>query len=71
MLSMGDVFSIDELMDFNQRQQDNGDVSVTPEYNLELKIDGLSLSLVTKMAGWSRDRPGETGISGKMSRLTS
>jgi DNA ligase (NAD+) len=46
MLSMGDVFSIDELMDFNQRQRDNGDVSVTPEYNLELKIDGLSLSLV-------------------------
>lgn len=46
MLSMGDVFSIDELMDFNQRQQDNGDVNVTPEYNLELKIDGLSLSLV-------------------------
>lgn len=46
MLSMGDVFSIDELMDFNQRQQDNGDVSVTSEYNLELKIDGLSLSLV-------------------------
>ncbi len=43
---MGDVFSIDELMDFNPRQQDNGDVSVTPEYNLELKIDGLSLSLV-------------------------
>ena len=46
MLSMGDVFSIDELMDFNQRQQDNDDVNVTPEYNLELKIDGLSLSLV-------------------------
>lgn len=46
MLSMGDVFSIDELMDFNQRQQDNDDVTVAPEYNLELKIDGLSLSLV-------------------------
>ena len=46
MLSMGDVFSIDELMDFNQRQQDNRDVTVEPEYNLELKIDGLSLSLV-------------------------
>lgn len=46
MLSMGDVFSIDELMDFNQRQQDNKDVEVAPEYNLELKIDGLSLSLV-------------------------
>ncbi|MCI1975594.1 MAG: NAD-dependent DNA ligase LigA [Limosilactobacillus sp.] len=46
MLSMGDVFSIDELMDFNQRQQENRDVDVEPEYNLELKIDGLSLSLV-------------------------
>lgn len=46
MLSMGDVFSVDELMDFNRRQQDNGDVTVEPEYNLELKIDGLSLSLV-------------------------
>lgn len=46
MLSMGDVFSVDELMDFNQRQQANGDVDVEPEYNLELKIDGLSLSLV-------------------------
>lgn len=46
MLSMGDVFSLDELMDFNQRQQENRDVDVEPEYNLELKIDGLSLSLV-------------------------
>lgn len=46
MLSMGDVFSLDELMDFNQRQQENRSVKVEPEYNLELKIDGLSLSLV-------------------------
>ena len=46
MLSMGDVFFIEELMDFNQRQQENRDVDVEPEYNLELKIDGLSLSLV-------------------------
>ena len=46
MLSMGDVFSIDELMEFNDRQQDNADMEVDSEYNLELKIDGLSLSLV-------------------------
>ncbi|MGM9906926.1 NAD-dependent DNA ligase LigA [Limosilactobacillus sp.] len=46
MLSMGDVFSVEELMDFNRRQQENSDVTVEPEYNLELKIDGLSLSLV-------------------------
>lgn len=45
MLSMGDVFSVDELHEFNERQQaDLSDQDV--EYNLELKIDGLSLSLV-------------------------
>ncbi|MCP6675158.1 NAD-dependent DNA ligase LigA, partial [Klebsiella pneumoniae] len=46
MLSMGDVFSLAELADFNRRQQDNSDVKVDFDYNLELKIDGLSLSLV-------------------------
>ena len=33
MLSMGDVFSIDELMDFNQRQQDNA------ADNVEVQVD--------------------------------
>lgn len=46
MLSMGDVFSVEELMDFNARQQDNPNFTGDVEYNLELKIDGLSLSLV-------------------------
>ncbi|MDC2839763.1 NAD-dependent DNA ligase LigA [Limosilactobacillus mucosae] len=46
MLSMGDVFSVEELMDFNARQQDNPKFTGDVEYNLELKIDGLSLSLV-------------------------
>lgn len=46
MLSMGDVFSLAELQDFNTRQQDNATVAVNGEYDLELKIDGLSLSLV-------------------------
>ncbi|KIS03547.1 NAD-dependent DNA ligase LigA [Paucilactobacillus wasatchensis] len=44
MLSMGDVFSVAELMDFNERLQRNG--VDNPEYNLELKIDGLAISLV-------------------------
>lgn len=43
MLSMGDVFSIAELMEFNERLQRNG--VDQPEYNLELKIDGLAISL--------------------------
>lgn len=46
MLSMGDVFSPAELFDFNQRQKASTEVDVETEYNLELKIDGLSLSLV-------------------------
>ncbi|HIX34813.1 MAG TPA: NAD-dependent DNA ligase LigA [Candidatus Limosilactobacillus merdigallinarum] len=46
MLSMGDVFSVDELDDFNERQQDLLPEHKQLEYNLELKIDGLSLSLV-------------------------
>lgn len=43
MLSMGDVFSKDELKDFYQRMQKL--VGHPVEYNVELKIDGLSLSL--------------------------
>lgn len=44
MLSMGDVFSTEELFAFNDRLQKNG--LDQPEYNLELKIDGLAISLV-------------------------
>ncbi|WDF83455.1 NAD-dependent DNA ligase LigA [Lacticaseibacillus pabuli] len=44
MLSMGDVFSLDELRDWNDRMAEN--IATKPEYNVELKIDGLSLSLV-------------------------
>ncbi|RVU71369.1 MULTISPECIES: NAD-dependent DNA ligase LigA [Lactobacillus] len=43
MLSMGDVFSKDELKEFDQRMQKLVGHPVT--YNVELKIDGLSLSL--------------------------
>ena len=46
MLSMGDVFSVDELLDFNARQQGEDEADSPFEYNLELKIDGLSLSVV-------------------------
>lgn len=46
MLSMGDVFSVEELHDFNVRQQESLDNPQDLAYDLELKIDGLSLSLV-------------------------
>lgn len=44
MLSMGDVFSEAELAEFNERIEKN--VGHEVDYNVELKIDGLSLSLI-------------------------
>lgn len=44
MLSMGDVFSRDELVEFDNRIQKN--VGHPVDYNVELKIDGLAISLV-------------------------
>jgi DNA ligase (NAD+) len=44
MLSMGDVFSREELVEFDNRIQKNVGHSV--DYNVELKIDGLAISLV-------------------------
>ena len=44
MLSMGDVFSRDELVEFDNRIQKN--VGHPVDYNVELKIDGLAISLI-------------------------
>ncbi|MGX6429231.1 NAD-dependent DNA ligase LigA [Levilactobacillus yonginensis] len=43
MLSLGDVFSIDELKEFDERLRGNVDEDF--DYNCELKIDGLAISL--------------------------
>ncbi|KRN03092.1 NAD-dependent DNA ligase [Levilactobacillus senmaizukei DSM 21775 = NBRC 103853] len=43
MLSLGDVFSIDELTEFDERLRAN--VEEDFDYNCELKIDGLAVSL--------------------------
>ncbi|WP_281165907.1 NAD-dependent DNA ligase LigA [Liquorilactobacillus sicerae] len=44
MLSLGDVFSKSELFEFDQRLQQQ--VQQPVDYNCELKIDGLAISLV-------------------------
>ena len=44
MLSMGDVFSFEELSEWDARMQAN--VGHPVNYNVELKIDGLALSLI-------------------------
>lgn len=43
MMSLSDVFTEEELIDFDQRIKKEG---ITPEYMCELKIDGLSVSLL-------------------------
>ncbi|MDK1725841.1 NAD-dependent DNA ligase LigA [Dellaglioa algida] len=43
MLSLGDIFSIEELSEFDQRLQKS--VGSEVSYNAELKIDGLAISL--------------------------
>ncbi len=44
MLSMGDVFSMAELAQWDERLKKS--VTTPIDYNVELKIDGLALSLV-------------------------
>ncbi|KRN27270.1 DNA ligase, NAD-dependent [Lactobacillus selangorensis] len=44
MLSMGDVFSFEELNEFNQRLEKSTDQKLA--YNVELKIDGLAIDLI-------------------------
>ncbi len=43
MLSLGNVFNEDEIRDFDARIKKSG---INPEYVCELKIDGLSVSLI-------------------------
>lgn len=43
MMSLSDVFSEEELIDFDERIKKEG---IIPEYMCELKIDGLSVSLL-------------------------
>lgn len=43
MLSLGDVFSLEELSEFDERLRANVDEDF--DYNCELKIDGLAISL--------------------------
>ncbi|MBU3851215.1 MAG: NAD-dependent DNA ligase LigA [Candidatus Paralactobacillus gallistercoris] len=44
MLSMGDVFSYDELRDFDTKLRKNAQTDIS--YSVELKIDGLAIDLV-------------------------
>ncbi len=64
MQSLGDVFSYDELMEFDQRVRQglNGE---TPEYIVEMKIDGLSVSLEYENGSFVRGSTRGDGMVGE------
>ncbi len=64
MQSLGDVFSYDELMEFDQRVRQglNGEA---PEYVVEMKIDGLSVSLEYENGSFVRGSTRGDGMVGE------
>ena len=62
MMSIADVFSESELIDFDEKIRKEG---VTPEYMCELKIDGLSVSLLYEQGNLVRAATRGDGVVGE------
>ena len=62
MQSLQDVFSFDELRDFDRRVRETG---ITPQYTVEPKIDGLSVSLEYRNGRFVRGSTRGDGITGE------
>lgn len=62
MESLQDAFSLDELREFDQRVREAG---VTPEYVVEIKIDGLSVSLEYRNGRLTRGSTRGDGLVGE------
>lgn len=62
MESLQDAFSYDELRDFDQRVRDSG---IEPEYVVEAKIDGLSVSLEYQNGRFVRGSTRGDGVVGE------
>ncbi|MDG2977016.1 NAD-dependent DNA ligase LigA [Latilactobacillus curvatus] len=63
MLSMGDVFSEEELATFDNRLQKNVEYAI--EYNVELKIDGLAIDLIYEKGQFVRGATRGNGTIGE------
>ncbi|BDR60168.1 NAD-dependent DNA ligase LigA [Lactobacillus xylocopicola] len=63
MLSMGDVFSKEELREFDERVQKQ--VGHAVDYNVELKIDGLSINLEYTAGKLTRASTRGNGVVGE------
>ena len=62
MMSLSDVFSEDELIAFDERIKKEG---INPEYMCELKIDGLSVSLLYEKGNLVRGATRGDGTTGE------
>ena len=62
MMSIADVFSESELYDFDEKIRKEG---ITPEYMCELKIDGLSVSLLYEQGNLVRAATRGDGVTGE------
>ena len=62
MMSLGDIFNSDEIIEFDERVRK---VVKNPEYVCELKIDGLSVSLLYKNGKLVRGATRGDGITGE------
>ena len=62
MMSLSDVFSESELINFDERIKKEG---ITPEYMCELKIDGLSVSLLYEKGKLVRAATRGDGVIGE------
>ena len=62
MMSLSDVFSEEELISFDERIKKEG---ITPEYVCELKIDGLSVSLLYEKGKLLRAATRGDGVVGE------
>ena len=62
MMSIADVFSESELIDFDEKIRKEG---ITPEYMCELKIDGLSVSLLYEQGNLVRAATRGDGVVGE------
>ena len=62
MMSLSDVFSESELITFDERIKKEG---ITPEYMCELKIDGLSVSLLYEKGNLVRGATRGDGTTGE------
>ena len=62
MMSLGDIFNLDELLDFDSKVKK---IVPNPSYVCELKIDGLSVSLLYKNGKLVRGATRGDGVTGE------